>query len=240
MYLSLIVPAYNEESRIGVTLPHVLSYLDRLPGGAEVIVVDDGSRDGTSRVVERFVGYRPTRVQLLGYPENQGKGHAVRMGMTEARGDYRVYYDADASTPIEELGKLLACFGAGADIVIGSRSIPGAEVQVRQAWYRERMGKMFNLLLRALGLTRFRDTQCGFKGFTSRACDIVFPRQSIMRYSFDAELLHIAHVHGLRIDEVPVRWINSPQSRVHPFSDASRMFWDLLRIRILSLLGRYA
>lgn len=187
MYLSLIVPAYNEELRIGASLSHVLEYLDRLPDAAEVIVVNDGSLDGTSKVIEAFVGHQPTQVHLLSYPENRGKGYAVRTGMLAACGIYRVYYDADGSTPIEELDKLLQRFEAGADIVIGSRSIAGAEVQVRQAWYREQMGKTFNLLLRAFGLTRFRDTQCGFKGFTARACGIVFPRQSIMRYSFDAE-----------------------------------------------------
>lgn len=240
MYLSLIVPAYNEELRIGATLSRVLEYLDRLCGGAEVIVVDDGSLDGTSRVVDAYLDHQPTQVRLLAYPDNKGKGNAVRMGMMAAQGERRVFYDADGSTPIEELGKLLQHFDDGADVVIGSRSIPGAEVRVRQAWYREQMGKTFNLLLRSLGLTRFRDTQCGFKGFTAGACEIVFPRQTILRYSFDAELLYIARVHGLRIDEVPVQWINSPLSRVHPLSDASRMFWDLLRIRVLSLMGRYA
>ena len=240
VHLSLVIPAYNEAERIGSTLERVLSFLDQQAFRSEVVVVDDGSRDNTRGVVGRFLEHSPTRVRILDYPKNQGKGHAVRVGMTAATGAYRVFYDADGSTPIEELDRLWPAFQNGAQVAIGSRSIPGANVEVHQAWYRETMGKTFNLLLRTAGLTRFRDTQCGFKGFTARACDVIFPRQTIMRYSFDAELLYIAQKHGLPIAEVPIHWVNSPHSRVHPIFDAARMVWDLLLIRWYGLRGRYS
>lgn len=240
MHLSLVIPAYNEETRIGTTLERALDYLNAQPYDSEIVVVNDGSRDHTRDLVLAHSGRARTPVRLVEYTENRGKGYAVRTGMqTQARGAYRVFYDADGSTPISDLAKLWPHFDAGADIVIGSRSIPGADVQVHQAWYRETMGKIYNVLLRMLRLTRFRDTQCGFKGFTERACSIVFPRQTIERYSFDAELLFIAERRGLRIDEVPVQWLNSPSSRVHPILDASRMFWDMLVVRGRALLRYY-
>lgn len=157
----------------------------------------------------------------------------------DATGDYRVFYDADGSTPIEELEKLWPRFDDGADIVIGSRALPGSDIVVRQAWYRESLGRTYNMLLRWIGLTQFRDTQCGFKGFTRQACEIVFPRQTVSRFGFDVEILYIARKHGLRIDEIPIRWINSPESRVHPLSDSARMAFDMLSIRVKDVAGKY-
>jgi len=240
VHLSLVIPAYNEEHRIGETMRHVLDYLKAQPYDAEVIVVDDGSIDATQRIVEAFRSAEVPAVSVVSLPENRGKGYAVYTGMSQARGAYRVFYDADASTPIEELGRLWPRFEAGADVVIGSRELPDSDVQVRQRWYRQTMGRVFNVFLRLLGITRFKDTQCGFKGFSARACDVVFPRQTIHRFSFDAELLYIAQKHGLRVDEVPVCWRNSSRSRVHPLFDASRMLFDLLTIRAKDILGRYA
>lgn len=234
MHLSLVIPAYNEEERIGQTLRLVLDYLERQDYASEVIVVDDGSKDATSSKVAEFPS-----VRLITSQPNRGKGHAVRTGMLAGAGAYRVYYDADASTPIEELEKLWPVFDAGADIVIGSRSLPGSRVELRQAWYRETMGRAFNLLLRMARLTHFPDTQCGFKGFTAKACEVVFPRQTINRYSFDAEILYIAEHCGLHIEQVPVRWVNSPHSRLNVISDSARMLWDMLRIRWQAFLGRY-
>lgn len=240
-YLSLVIPAYNEELRLGDTLTRVLAYLATQAYTAEVVVVDDGSTDRTVGVAQGFVregAAVPVRVVVQG--QNLGKGAAVRTGMAEAaRGQYRVFYDADGSTPIEELECLWPCFEAGADVVIGSRALPGAEIVQHQRPYREAMGRANNLLLRALGITRFRDTQCGFKGFTAAACAVVFPRQTIERFSFDAELLYIAVKHGLRVAEVPVRWKNSPDSRVNPLTDATRMVLDLLTIRAKDFAGRY-
>lgn len=241
MRLSLIIPAYNEEQRLGDSLEQALAYLDAQPYASEVIIVDDGSRDCTRDIATQFARQpRRTPVKYLSYTPNRGKGYAVRTGMASATGEVRVYSDADASTPIEELEKLWPRFDDGADIVIGSRALPDSDIVVRQAWYRESMGRTFNVLLRLLGLTQFKDTQCGFKGFTRHACEIVFPRQRVFRFSFDAELLYIAKKQGLRIDEVPVRWRNNPESRVHPVSDSLRMAFDLLTIRLWNLLKKYA
>ncbi|MBN2307362.1 MAG: glycosyltransferase family 2 protein [Candidatus Hydrogenedentes bacterium] len=235
MHLSIVIPAYNEASRIPATLRRVDEYLSRQTYDSEIVVVDDGSTDDTAAAVRDTL----PGVHLVSYGRNYGKGHAVKTGMMVAVGAYRVFYDADASTPIEELERLLPCFYDGADIVIGSRSLPESDVQVRQTWYREQMGRMFNRLLRLLALTSFPDTQCGFKGFTAEACRIVFPRQTLDRFSFDAELLFIAELHGLRIDQLPVRWINCPHTRVNALLDSLGMMRDIIRVRRNKALGKY-
>ena len=240
MHLSLVIPAFDEAQRIGDTLRGVTEYLAQQSYAAEVVVVDDGSTDATLEIARGFKAAARVSVRVVPLSQNCGKGWAVRTGMLDhASGAHRVFYDADASTPIDELEKLWPRFEAGADIVIGSRSLPGSEVEVRQAWYRETMGRTFNLLLRIVGLTGFTDTQCGFKGFTAEATRLVFGRQTVHRFGFDPELLFIAQKHGLRIDEVPVRWINSPHSRVNPLLDSGRMLRDMLLIRVKDLLGRY-
>ena len=238
--LSIVIPAYNEATRIESTLVHVLRYLESQDYPSEVIVVDDGSTDATFGVVRNMRTPNRTPIRVHQLKSNQGKGAAVKAGMSElARGDYRLFYDADASTPIEEVGKIWPAFEAGADIVIGSRSLPESRVEVHQAPYREFMGRTFNRILKALRLSSFIDTQCGFKAFTARATQCVFTRQTVERFSFDVELLFIAEKHGLRIQEIPVRWINSRASRVNPVRDSIRMFWDLLLIHYRSSQGRY-
>jgi len=235
VHVSLVIPAYNEENRIGHTLATVRDYFAGQDYDGEIIVVDDGSRDGTSAVVrESFPD-----VRLLSYEPNRGKGHAVRTGMLAAAGAFRVFYDADASTPIGELEKLWPEFDAGADIVIGSRALPDSEVLVHQSWWRENMGRAFNRLLRLCRLTRFPDTQCGFKGFTAAAAERVFPRQTITGFGFDAELLYIAQRRGLRVRQVPVRWADCPHTRLNAATDSLRMFRDVLAIRLRAWRGRY-
>ena len=238
--LSIVIPAYNEASRIESTLVHVLRYLERQDYLSEIIIVDDGSRDATFGVVRNLRTPNRTPIRVHQFKVNQGKGAAVKFGMAElALGEYRVFYDADASTPIEEVDRIWAEFEAGADIVIGSRSLPESNVEVRQAWYREFMGRTYNRILKALNLTDFVDTQCGFKAFTASATACVFPRQTVERFSFDVELLFIAAKHGLNIRELPVRWINSRASRVSPVRDSARMFWDLILIHYRNWQGRY-
>lgn len=240
MRLSLVIPAYNEAARIGPTLEQARDYLRRHDGGAEIIVVDDGSTDGTADVVRRFESADGPAVRLHVFPENRGKGAAVREGMLrQAAGDFRFFTDADGSTPVEEMEKCGALFGGEADIVIGSRALPESRIEIHQAWHRERMGRMFNTLLRTVRLTRFRDTQCGFKGFTADAAERCFSRQTLDGFSFDVEVLFIAGLQGLRVREVPVVWRNSPQSRVHACTDSTRMFRDALRIRLNAGAGRY-
>jgi dolichyl-phosphate beta-glucosyltransferase len=243
MQVSLIIPAYNEAGRIGATLRDVLGYLRQQDYASEVLVVDDGSTDATADAVRDAIAERggddAPPLRLIAYMPNRGKGHAVKTGMLEARGARRVFYDADGSTPIGELGRMYACFEEGADVVIGSRALPESDVAIRQAWYRESMGRLFNKLMRlAVGLP-YPDTQCGFKGFTAKACAVLFPRQTIDGFSFDAELLCIARLHGLRIEQVPVRWLNSGDSSVRLVRDSVRMLRELWQIRLNRARGLY-
>ena len=235
MHLSVVIPAFNEALRIGKTLSEANAYLSRQCYSSEVLVVDDGSTDNTARLLETLF---PT-VRTVSYHPHRGKGYAVRKGMPAATGDYRVFYDADGSTPIEELGKLWPRFEEGADIVIGSRSLPGSEVVVRQSWLRQNMGRGFNLMARSLRLTSFPDTQCGFKGFTARACETVFPRQTLDGFAFDVEILYIAQKHGLRVEQVPIRWINSPRSSLNLVTGSFFMLRELLRIPFADRRGCY-
>ncbi|HOF39742.1 MAG TPA: glycosyltransferase family 2 protein [Candidatus Hydrogenedentes bacterium] len=235
MHLSFIIPAYNESRRIGDTLVKAHDYFSRQNYDWEMIVVDDGSSDGTAGFVRRsFPG-----VRVIDYTPNQGKGHAVRAGMLAARGEYRFFSDADGSTPVEEIEKLRARFSDGADVVIGSRTLPDADVQVRQAWHRQTMGRVFNVFVQLLAVKGFPDTQCGFKGFSRAAAADIFPRMTIKGFGFDAEVLFIARKHGFRIDQVGVVWLNSPASSVHAVSDSARMLRDLVRIRLRDLRRLY-
>lgn len=235
MHFSLVVPTYNEQARIGDSLQKAQDFLGAQPYDWEILVVDDGSTDGTVALV----GESFPDVRLVTYRPNRGKGYAVKTGMLAARGDFRVFYDADASTPIEEVEKLWPLFEAGADIVIGSRSLPESDVAVRQHLLRETMGRTFNLVLKAVLGETFIDTQCGFKAFTAAAASVLFARQHLAGFSFDAELLYIARKHSLRIEEIPVRWLNSPNSRVKVVTHSWQMLRDLVRIRRHGRRGEY-
>lgn len=234
-HLSVVIPAYNEERRIGPTLDAMKAYLDARDYAYEIIVVDDGSGDATSAIVrEQYPG-----VRLITCPGNKGKGYAVKQGMLAADGAYRLFYDADSSTPIEELEKVWPLMEAGAAIVIGSRALPDSNVEVRQPWYRQNMGRIYNLLLRSLFLTEYPDTQCGFKVLTAGATETVFPRETMNGYGSDCEVLCIARVHGLPVAQIPVRWLNSPDTRVHAFFDSLDMIREVLIIRWNLFRGRY-
>jgi dolichyl-phosphate beta-glucosyltransferase len=238
--ISIVIPAYNEEQRLGPTLTAILSFLSQRPSRfAEVLVVDDGSRDGTARIVEQFSAAHP-QIRLLRNPGNRGKGYSVRHGVLESRGEWILFTDADLSAPIEELDNLFdAVRRTHADIAIGSRALERSLIQVHQSWFRETAGRMFNLFLRLLTGLPFLDTQCGFKLYRRQAAQEIFRRQRLERFGFDAEVLYIARRLGFRCVEVPVRWSHSPGTKVSMLRDSLDMFLDLLRIRWNDLLGRY-
>ena len=234
--LSVIIPAYNEQERIGVTLKRLREYFAGVDYEAEIIVVDDGSVDRTVEIVREF-NNEPLPVQLLVNQNNMGKGFSVRRGMMLAKGRYRLFFDADASTPIEEIAKFWPHFEKGTPVCIGSRAMSASNIEVHQPWYRETMGRIFNILVQVLVMRGIKDTQCGFKAFSAAATETIFTRQRLIRFGFDVELLSIARLHGLPVAEVPIKWINSPESRVHPIRDAYSMFRDLFMIR-LNILRR--
>jgi dolichyl-phosphate beta-glucosyltransferase len=239
IYLSVVIPAHNEAERIGPTLERVLAYLRRQAYSWEVVVVDDVSTDATMEVVARFQRDED-RLRLVQRTANPGKGAAVQAGMLAVRGELVLFSDADLSTPIEELEKLLDAVERGEyDIAIGSRGLPQSELRVRQPWYREAMGRGFNLMVRVVALRRFRDTQCGFKLFRGAVARDLFRRQTIMGFAFDVEILYLAVKRGLRVKEVPVTWINSPRSKVDPVRDSLRMARDMIGIRFKNWLGLY-
>ncbi len=237
--ISIVVPAYNEAERIGPTLEAIHSHLGSRGEPFEIIVVDDGSTDATGEVVSRASESLGPDVHLLSRGENRGKGYSVREGMLAARGAFRLFADADNSTPIEELDRLLAKQAStGAGVVIASRAMRESHLEVRQPWAREMMGRAFNLVVRICGLSGFPDTQCGFKLFTAEAAEAVFPRLTVDRWGFDVETLWVARSLGYRVEQVPVRWLDSPRSRVTALGGAAA-FLDILRVRWNSVRGVY-
>jgi len=235
-YLSVVVPAYNEAKRLPKTLARVTEFLSQWGKPYEVLVIDDGSRDDTAACA-RAVG--DPHVTVLSNDTNRGKGYSVRRGMLRASGERRLMTDADLSTPIEEVLRLLKRMDEGYDVVIASRAVKGANIEVHQPWYRENMGRVFNLLVRLLTVPGLKDTQCGFKLFTARAAEIAFGLARLDGFSFDVEALFIARRLGYRIAEVPVTWRNDEATRVGVFRDSSRMFADLVLIRMNDWTGRY-
>ena len=238
--ISIVIPAYNEERRLPATLRSILDYLRARDWSSwEVIVVNDGSMDGTAAVAEQF-GAAYSGVRLLQNPGNRGKGYSVRHGMLEAECDWVLFTDSDLSAPIEELDKLIAAANQrGASVAIGSRAVDRRLIEVHQSWFRETAGRVFNLLMRVATGLPFADTQCGFKLFERGAAREIFRRQRIERWGFDAEVLFIARRLGYRSIEVPVRWSHSEGTKVSMFRDSVNMFLDLLRIRRNQLRGLY-
>ena len=227
--LSVVIPAYNEADRLPATLERVASYLRAEVGAFEIVVVDDGSQDATAESARACLAEEPGG-RVLSLPENRGKGAACRRGVLAARGDRILICDADLSTPIEEERRLRAPLAAGADVVIGSRAHPEARIEVRQARLREAAGRGLNRIMRWLGLTQFRDTQCGFKLFRREAAHALFAESRIDGFLFDVEVLMLAKRRDLEIVEVPVEWHNDPDSRVHVLRGLPGIAWQLLRI----------
>jgi dolichyl-phosphate beta-glucosyltransferase len=235
---SIVIPAYNEEARLPATLEKVLAFVREQKWAAEVLVVNDGSRDGTADIVRRLAVTEPM-LQLVENPGNRGKGYSVRNGMLRARGRIVLFSDADLSSPISEAPKLLAALSGGADVAIGSRWMR-AELQTkRQPWLRQILGRVFNLLARVILGLQFHDTQCGFKAFTREAAQAIFPLQRIERWGFDPEILFLAGRLGFKVEEVPVFWGHSGGERIHPLRDGTKMLMEMLRIRWYSIRGAY-
>lgn len=239
MHLSVVIPAYNEERRISKTLLDIDKYLSKQKYSYEIIVVDDGSKDRTKFVVEKFQGVIKN-LRLIANPQNRGKGYVVRQGMLEAKGDFRIFTDADNSTSVDQVERMWPHLERGFEVVIGSRDVKGAVIAVKQPWYRRvLLGNTFNLLVQMIcGLWGIWDTQCGFKGFSKKATEDIFPKCKIDRWAFDPEILVIAKKMGYKIKEVPVTWLNDFESKVK-LKSTIKMFLDILQIRLNLIRRKY-
>jgi len=237
MYLSVIIPAYNEEKRLPKTLEEIDKYLRKQDYDYEILVVNDGSKDKTVEIAKGLIS-KIKNLIVTGYKKNQGKGYAVRFGMLEAKGDYRLFTDADNSTSIDHVEKIWPEFKKGFDIIIGSRDIKGAVSDPPQPWIRKLiLGEGFKLYRKIIiGLWETEDTQCGFKCFTKKATEKIFQKCRINRFAFDPEILVIAKKLGYEIKEIPIYWKNDPESKVK-FKSIIKMALDLIKIR-LNLIKR--
>lgn len=235
--LSVIIPAYNEENRLSKTLKAIDEYLRRQSYEYEILVVNAGSTDRTKEVAQSAM--RTVRNLNIMDVENRGKGYAVREGMFRARGEYRIFMDADNSTSIDQIEKMWPEFKRGYDVVIGSRDIKGAQIAVSQSWWRQTLGNIFNLMVQTLsGLWGIWDTQCGFKGFGTKAAQEIFARGTIDQWAFDVEVLVIARKFGYRIKEVPIVWRNDPESKVR-LKGMVKMLLEVLQITLNNFTGKY-
>jgi len=241
--VSVVIPAFNEEHRLGASLGRIRQYFEGHDLDYELIVVDDGSSDATLRVAYDFSREHSLgdRFALLANSSNRGKGFSVRRGMLACHCPVALMTDADLSTPVDEFEKLHRdLVGGPCDVAFGSRDLPGSVIDLHQSWFREHAGKAYNRLVRILTGLPFKDTQCGFKLFRMAACRPVFEVQKMENFAFDVEILFIAERWGLALKEIPVRWHHSPGTKVRFSSDAPRMFLDLFRIRRNYALGLYA
>lgn len=246
--VSVVIPAYNEERRLPQTLKRVATYFASQTYPSEILIVDDGSTDGTTAIVDTIAAEYPS-VRLI-KNDHRGKGYTVRTGMLAAQGHIVLFCDADLSTPIEDLEKLLPWFERGYDIVIGSREGTGAE-RLQEPFYRHIMGRVFNLVVQLLTVRGIEDTQCGFKAFRDEVAHDVFTRMLLygantqkisggMVTAFDVEVLFIAYKSGYRIKEVPVQWRYGTETKVNPLKDSYRNFRDVLQVRWNDVRGLYS
>jgi dolichyl-phosphate beta-glucosyltransferase len=239
--VSIIIPAYEEEERLGASLAKIVEYLRDSAPNTEIIVVDDGSKDNTAQSAEKFfseVDDIPARV--IRYEQNRGKGYAVKTGLQAATADIALFSDADLSTPIAEMPKLIDPITAGEyDVTFGSRALDRSLIGTHQPWRREQGGKVFNLVVRTLTGLPFWDTQCGFKAFDLTKFRPLLDLMQIDRFGFDVEFLYVANLHGLKLKEIPVRWDNDERSKVNVFRDSLRMFNEVREIRRNAKRGVY-
>jgi dolichyl-phosphate beta-glucosyltransferase len=238
IFLSVIIPAYNEEKRLPKTLREIDKYLKKQNYSYEIIVVSDGSKDKTSQIVKEMKK-EIKNLKLIDNKKNQGKGYVVRQGILFAKGKYRIFTDADNSTSIDHVEKMWPFFEEGFEVVIGSRDVKGAKILNPQPWYRRKLGDIFNLIVQVIvGLWGIWDTQCGFKGFTKRVAEDIFPRCKINRWAFDPEILILVKKRGYKIKEIPVTWINDPESKVK-FKGMVKMLFEVFQIRLNLLTKKY-
>lgn len=238
MKLSIIIPAYNEEKRLPKTLGEIDKYLKTQDYDYEILVVSDGSKDNTAGVV-RSMQNEIKGLRIIDNKENHGKGYVVRQGLLEAKGDWRLFMDADNSTSVDQVANFLPFGDQGYDILIGSRDVKGAVLDPPQPFYRRLVGDAFNILTQVVvGLWGIKDTQCGFKVLSAKAANIIMPKCTIDRWAFDPEILKIARKKKLKIKEVPVHWKNDLESKVK-MTSTIKMALDLFKIRWNSIIGRY-
>jgi glycosyltransferase involved in cell wall biosynthesis len=235
--LSIVIPAFNEELRLPATLEKIAAYVRMRRPNSEVIVVDDGSKDGTAALAESWRDRIP-QLRVVSNGINRGKGFSVRHGYLESHSDIVLFTDADLSSPIEESEKLIAAL-ASHEVAIGSRAVDRSLIEVHESRFREFAGIVFNRIVRLTLRLPFVDTQCGFKAFRRGRCAVIFDQQTIERFGFDPELLYLARHHGLSTVEVPVRWAHSPATKVNMMRDSLQMFLDVFIIRCNTLRGRY-
>lgn len=237
VYLSVVIPAYNEEQRLPKTLRAVLQYLAAQPYSWEVAVVDDGSTDNTANVV-RASAITDPRIKLLQYGQNRGKGYAVRYGLMHVSGQFRLFMDADNSTTIDHFAKFRPLFTQGFDVVIGSRDVAGAEIPVHQPWWKEKLGDLGNLWIQVWAIPGIKDTQAGFKVLRDTVVLDVVPRLTIDRWGFDVELLSVARFRGYKIAERPIRWVNDPNSKVSTGAYLE-VLKEVVQVRLNKWQGKY-
>lgn len=239
--ISIIIPAYEESERVGSSIQKILAYIKRENLNAELIVIDDGSKDSTAEIAKKHCAEFPElQAKVIRYDKNRGKGFAVKTGLLEAQGEIALFSDADLSTPIEELPKLIKPIQDNEyDVTFGSRALDRKLIGKRQPWRREQGGKVFNLVVRTITGLPFWDTQCGFKAFNMPKFRPLLEVMQIDRFGFDVEFLYVAHLHGLRLKEVPVRWNDDIRTKVSVFRDSLRMFNEVRQIRANAKKGIY-
>lgn len=240
-YLSVVIPAYKEGERIGQTFLEIEKYFSDKNYDYEIVVVVDGSPDNTAQIARNYSA-RIKNLRVIENPQNHGKGYVVRQGLLEAKGKYRLFMDADGSTSVTHLDKFLPEFENGYDIIVGSRDIEGAYIQIHQAKYKEIMGDMGNWAIRiTLGLWTYPDTQCGFKILSQKAAEEVASRMVIDRFGFDYELIILALKLGFKVNQLPVRWLNEEGSTVTLFGPNGyiQVFIDLFKTKWRLITGKY-
>jgi glycosyltransferase involved in cell wall biosynthesis len=237
MKLSVVIPAYNEELRIEKTLLSVSDFLKKQSFEYEILVINDGSKDGTAAVVEKLEASIP-KLKLINNKDNHGKGSVTKQGMLAATGDVRLFMDADNSTKVDEIINFLPFFNQGYDLVIGSRRVAGSNIAVKQSGFRDFLGGVFRLIVHTLVPVGVTDSQCGFKAFSAKSSQSIFPKQTIFRWAFDVEILALARKQGYKIKEVPITWVNDSESHVKLGGMVS-MLLEVVEVRLNLWAGKY-